>query len=101
MSANVVPVGQEGLRIKVALIEDGLAVNLISASVKIIKLYKPSGGVVEKTASFLTDGSDGILYVSTVAGDLDEPGWYGVRAYVEQGTFNGHSSQGQFMVEAL
>ena len=101
MSTYAVPQGQEDLKIKVSLVEDGSAVNISSASVLNLKIWKPSGTIVTKTASLFTDGTDGVLYASTSPTDLDEEGWYSVRAYIEQGTFKGHSSKGKFLVEAL
>lgn len=101
MSTYAVPQGQEDLKIKVTLVEDGAVVNISSASVLNLKLWKPSGTIVAKSASLLTDGTDGVLYAVTASTDLDEIGWYSVRAYIEQGTFKGHSAKGKFLVEAL
>lgn len=101
MPSYTLPINQEGLQIKMTMLEDGSALNISGASVKQIKLWKPSGTLVVKTASFVTNGADGMLYAVLVSSDLDEAGWYTVRAYVEQGTFKGHSGKAQFLVENL
>ena len=48
--------------------------DISTATVKQFILKKPSGSVVTKTASFDTDGTDGVLKYETVADDLDEDG---------------------------
>jgi hypothetical protein len=51
-------------------IYDTAIVNLSSATVKQIILLKPDTTVIQKDASFVTDGTDGKLSYTTVAGDL-------------------------------
>ena len=59
---------------------------LESASTKQIFIKKPSGTVLEKTASYYTDGTDGIIQYTTISGDLDEVGEYEVQGYVVIGS---------------
>lgn len=98
---DTVPLNQVNLKILVTCVEDNEPVDLSSVSAKQIKIWKPGGTLITGTASFETDGTDGQIYYPTVAGDLDEEGWYTFRAYVTDGAFIGHSSKGKFLVEAL
>lgn len=101
MATEVVPLNQLDYKVAVICTEDNTAIDISTASTKQIKIWKPSGELITGTASFETDGSDGNIYYKTVAGDLDEEGWYKFRAYVVVGTFQGHTGKGKFKVEAL
>lgn len=63
--------------------QDGSAINISSATVKKFIFDKPDGTNVEKTPSFQTDGSDGVLIYTTVANDLDQIGLWRIQTYVE------------------
>ena len=54
--------------------DSDVVVNLSSATTKQIIFTKPDGTKLTKTASFLTDGTDGIIYYTTISGDLDTCG---------------------------
>jgi len=44
---------------------------------KVIRFQKPDNTTFDKTAAFVTDGSDGQIHYITVDGDLDTAGiWY-------------------------
>ena len=60
----------------------GSIVNVSSATTKQIRLRKPSGEVLNKTASFTSDGSDGKIQYTTISGDLDESGRWEMQAVV-------------------
>ena len=47
--------------------------------------------VLTKTASFYTDGSDGIIQYTTINGDLDTAGEWGVQAYIVSASGTWHS----------
>jgi hypothetical protein len=67
--------------------QDGV-VDLSGATVKDFYFRQPSGKTKPKvTALFKTDGTDGILTYTTVAGNLDENGTWQLQADVE--TSNG------------
>lgn len=86
-----------GTVLKVTLMEGDAILSIAAASVRKIKLRKPSGEVVEKTASLFTDGTDGIMTYTTIADDLDETGEWKIQAYVEIGG-HWHSSTDTFRV---
>ena len=101
MTAEIVPIGQIDYKILVTLLEDNVPIDISTASTKQIKIWKPSGQLITGTATFETTGADGKLFYKTVAGNLDEEGWYKFRAYVTIGSFQGHSAKGSFKVEAV
>ncbi|HWH80052.1 MAG TPA: hypothetical protein VNT76_21885, partial [Candidatus Binatus sp.] len=59
--AKAVRAGAIGLSIELRLKEDGVAVNIASATVKEIRYEKPSGVTGAWTAAFSSDGGDGKL----------------------------------------
>ncbi len=63
--------------------DDGVAVDITGATTKSIIFLKPDGVSETKTAAFGSDGSDGIISYTTVAGDLDTAGLWHVQAYVD------------------
>ena len=69
--------------------QDGVIVDISSASTKQIIFKKPGGNILTKTASFQTDGTDGIIKYTTLSGDLNEKGIWQIQAYVviTAGTF--------------
>ena len=67
-----------GSVIRVTVKENGQIFDASGAVVKMMKLRKPSGDVLEVPADFQTDGSNGILQYVTVEDDLGETGpWTG------------------------
>jgi hypothetical protein len=70
----------------------GTAIDVSSASVKYIYFEDPSGNKTKETAAFYTDGSDGIIQYTSVAGDIDEEGIWQIQGYVE-------TSDGNFFTE--
>ena len=45
-------------------------------------IKQPDGDLLTRTASFVTDGSDGKIHYVTVTGDFDESGEYGLQGKV-------------------
>ena len=66
--------------------EDNVAIDVSAATVKTIRLRNPAGTVMEKTAVFVTDGTDGKIKYTTVDGDLDATGDWRTQAYIEIGS---------------
>jgi len=86
-------VGNEGTRIKITIKEcneDGTedVVDISTCLSKVINFKKPTASdptekeIVTKTAEFLTDGSDGVIYYDAEAGFLDVKGTYQAQGYV-------------------
>jgi hypothetical protein len=76
-------IGDVGTPFKITVYDVDGVVNLSSCTSKKIYLEKPSGETLEKTASFLTDGSDGIIQYLTIQGDIDEVGTWQIQAKIE------------------
>jgi hypothetical protein len=58
------------------------AIDLSTASSKSIIFKKPNGTSLTKSASFLTDGSDGIITYTSESDDLDTVGSWKIQAHV-------------------
>lgn len=93
-----VQVGAIGLLIELELIDGYGALDISNATVKNILLEKPNNTVLTVSGSFVTDGKDGLLYYSTVSGDLDQDGVYNAQAYLEIPGFIGYSAPISFTV---
>lgn len=67
-----------GSAIVLRVVEDETPVDISAATDIKIRLKPPSGATIEKTAEFVTDGSDGLIrYVTTQTSDLSAAGqWY-------------------------
>lgn len=62
---------------KLRIVQDGVAVDISSYTTRQFILRKPDGTVATKTASFDTDGINGVLKYLFLAGDIDQDGiWY-------------------------
>lgn len=75
-----------GNEIKVRINKDdcsGNVENVSSATVITFYIIKPNGTVLTKTGVLDTDGTDGIVKYTTIAGDLDQVGAYRVEVYIE------------------
>lgn len=90
MAANEVRVGDIGTRFKVTLKDGASVVSLSSATTKQIILKKPDGTKLTKSATFSSDGADGIMYYDTVSGDLDVAGVWKLqgKVVITAGTFS-------------
>ena len=74
------------------------ALDISSADTIQIVFKKPSGTSVTKTATFTTDGSDGLIQYIIVDGDLDEIGSWKTQAVVTIGAYVWHSEYETFKV---
>lgn len=92
----------EGGALELACKENGVAVNISSATVKKIYLQKPDETVVEKTAAFSSSGSDGKIKYTVETGVLDTTGEWKAQGYVElSGGKKLRTSVVRFEVEAI
>lgn len=61
----------------------GSIINISTATTKTITFRKPSGSPMTKTASFVTDGTDGqIHWMTTASSDLSEAGTWALQGKV-------------------
>ena len=88
--ASEIHVDDVGPRLLITVQDDGVAVDISSATARQINFKKPSATVLNRTGSLFTDGTDGKMYYDAVAGDLDEAGDYKIQGKVifSVGTFS-------------
>lgn len=70
------------VRLKLAIYEDGVALDISAATAKTIIITKPDGTQLMKMATFLTDGTDSLIYYDTISGDLDQSGLFKVQGLI-------------------
>lgn len=63
--------------------EDGSVQDISTATVKEIIFQSPAGTTTSFTATFLTDGTDGIIYYDTLVDYLNEAGLWKTQAKIE------------------
>ena len=90
--------GDIGTSLQLEIVEDGVALDISTATSLKMRFQKPSGSTLDKDASFVTDGSDGLIRYVTVSGDLDEAGTWTRQAFMQIGSWHGQSSRVQFVV---
>jgi hypothetical protein len=75
-------IGDIGTVFEITITDCTAAVDISTATDMSIVFRKPDGAIVEKTAEFLTDGTDGKLAYTTVDGDIDQKGTWKIQAKV-------------------
>lgn len=80
--ADELRVGAIGAAIRATVRENGSALDVSGASTKQLVFKKPDGTKVTQTATFYTDGTDGVLQYTTVSGDIDQAGSWQCQAYL-------------------
>ena len=92
-------VGDIGTAFRTTIKEDGSAIDISLASTMEIIFQPPSGVSVTQTATFFTDGTDGIMqYVTDSAGDLPIGGDWKLQGYIVLPAWQGHGDQVEFKV---
>lgn len=81
--------------------DDGNIVNISSAMVKRYDFAKPNGTTYSATASFVTDGSEGLLYYQTLTGEIDQEGIWELQLYLELSYGKYRSTKIKFKVEEI
>ena len=80
-------------------VKDGTtAVDISTATEKLIIFKKPNGGILSKAATFETDGTEGKIYYNSVSGDLDTTGSWEIQISVTLATGTWKSSTSCFIV---
>jgi hypothetical protein len=73
--------------------------DISTATLKEIVIQRPDKTKITRSAIFLTDGTDGVVYILTIAGDLTLEGTYYIQAYIEMPSWQGNTEIGEFEVE--
>lgn len=82
MSWDDIQVDDFGWIGKLALKQKGVIVDISSYSTLRFLFQDPSGTVETKVVAFETDGTDGVLEYTIVDGDIDQIGYWEVRAQI-------------------
>jgi hypothetical protein len=98
MSTNKIHQNDIGVTFKITVKERDVVYDVSSSTSRDIVFKKPSGDLVTKTASFFTDGTDGIITYTTISGDLDEIGSWQLQAIITEGSSVFHSEIESFKV---
>ncbi len=96
--SSEIHVNDIGTEFRITIKDDGVVVNLTTASLLQIIFEKPDGSILTVSAAFYTDGSDGIIKYNAVSGDLDQAGLYKIQANIEIGSSRYKSSHSSFKV---
>lgn len=91
-------VGDIGTRLIVTVCENGEIVDISSASALTIIIRKPDGTSMNKIGILYTNGIDGKMYCTSVAGDFDMSGNYKIQGKVTLGGGIYYTSVGSFKV---
>ena len=78
--------------------QDGVAVNLASATDRFIIFTKPDFTVVTNTGFLVTDGTDGRIFHTAASGDLDQDGYWKIQARVVFPTGSWYTDKSIFIV---
>lgn len=98
MAANEIHVADVGTVFTITVQDGDDVVNISTATLKQIIFQKPDDTTLTKTASFVTDGSDGQIKYTIIAGDLDVPGRWRIAAYIEMPSGKWHTDITTFQV---
>lgn len=89
-----------GTELVVVVKDEDEAVVDVSGATKTIKLTKPDGVDVPKSAVNDTTGTDGKIRYNTIANDLDQPGLWQIQGFVEMASGQKwHTKVGSFRVK--
>lgn len=91
-------VGDIGSYIELTIKDEDVVFDISSATVKKIKLKTSANVVLDKTASFSTNGTDGKIRYTFINGDLNISGIWKARAYIEMPSGKWSTSQIEFEV---
>ena len=89
MPANEIHLNDIGTQFVLTVKDGSSAVDISGATTKQIIIQKSSGTKITASTTFSTDGTDGKMYYTTVADDLDEAGSYKLqgKVIISDGTF--------------
>ena len=80
--ASEIHVGDIGTQLIMTVKDDGVVVDISSASTLNVIIKKPDGESYTKTGTLYTDGTDGKMYYTSVNGDFNAAGSYKIQGKV-------------------
>jgi hypothetical protein len=94
-----IQIGATNLAIRLQVREGNNALDISSASNTIMIIERPDSTLISASASFVTDGTDGlIVYYTSGSSDLNQEGDYNVQAYIQIPGFTGYTTPVTFTV---
>jgi hypothetical protein len=87
-----------GTNFDITVYENGAVMDVSAASTKQFVFRKTDLTIVVKDAAFITDGKDGKLRYTTLAGDLDQKGVWRLQIHLTFPTGQWHSNIQKFTV---
>lgn len=99
MTVETVHLNDIGTQFIVTIYEDGVPLNISTASLMRILFEKSNGTKLSKTAVFVSNGTDGKIKYTTLTGDLDTAGTWRIQGYIEMGGGKWHSEIAYFTVQ--
>jgi len=99
---NTFHVGDSGILFKFRAIkaEDLQPMDISTATEMYMLFKKPDGTSFYTEAQFSTDGSDGYIQYTSIAGDLDTVGTWQVQGFITLPSFSGRLEKKKFKVES-
>ncbi len=97
--AKEIHIGDIGTIFEVVIQEDGVAIDISTATTQQILFAKPDGTKLTKTSVFKTDGTDGVIQYTTISGDIDTDGIWRIQGHVILTSSEFFTDIGQFEVE--
>lgn len=83
--ASEIHYGDIGVNFNITVMNGTAVLNVSNANSINIIFQKPDSSDLIKTASLITDGTDGNIRYTTVSGDLDQVGTWQIQAKVDFG----------------
>ena len=80
--AGEIHVDDVGTKFLVTVQDSGVAVDVSVASILQINFRKPDGVTMNKVGTLHTDGIDGKIYYTTIAGDMNAAGVYKIQGKI-------------------
>ena len=96
--ASEIHVGDIGTRLIITIKDDGVVVDISSASLLQVILKKPDGQSYTKSGLLYTNGSDGKIYYTSISGDFNIPGNYKLQVKIVLSTGTYYTSISDFKV---
>lgn len=96
--SNQIQNGCVGIVFSITFEANGSAIDISNAQSKSIIFKKPDGTKIEKSASFYTDGTDGIITYTSASGDIDQNGVWRMQGYCAVNSSTHYTSIGNFRV---
>lgn len=91
MAADEIHKNDVGVKFLVTVKDGSSVIDLSTATVIQLLFFKPSEAIVTKTAILNTTGTDGKMYYTSVAGDLNEEGTWSLQGYLENPAGSWHT----------